>query len=290
MRAVVSGIAVCLFILGLGGACSAGGPSGKQPCHCAQQDGCKCPLPASQHAGNKPAGPAPAHQAERIRHHKAHMARHERRLERREARIERRQARIEGHEAHGGHGRNMEHREARLNRWEGWIGKREARMGHGEATTERRDGHHWGWRDHEHFRFYRGLASLPYGYRSTSRHYAMRERFRGLGMHERFAMRGYSGSGGYSEERFGGGASGGPDGYSGGRGYGPAPEAEGDQDRESGYADEGPGPEYGDEGPGPGYGEGEGDYAAAGGGSMSINSPAALDSWHGYGVDCPPYE
>ena len=104
-------------------------------------------------------------------------------------------------------------------------------------------------------------------------------------MHERFAMRGHVGPRGYSEEGYGAEVSGGA---SSGRNYGY-------QDR---YAGEGSGPEYGEAGPPPGYGEEGPDYGPeddgyaagySGGAAMSINAPAALDSWHGYGVECPPY-
>jgi 23S rRNA pseudouridine2605 synthase len=275
MRAWVTGIAVCMTILGLGGACSAGGPSGKAPCHCAQNNGCHCPLPPPAHAANKPAGPAHANRTAHMAGREAHIARHARR---------------------------MAHRERRSERWEAWVEKRERRTAHREATMER---HEVGaGRGREHFRFYRGFAAQPYGYRSTSRRFAMHEGFRGPRMQERFAMEEHTSRGGYpggySEEGYGGPmSSGGPDGYDN-HGYGPPPRAgERNHGPEDHYADEGPGASYGDEGPGPGYGDegpgygsgGEG-YAAgySSGVSMSINSAAALDSWHGYGVECPPYE
>jgi hypothetical protein len=286
MRAVLRGIAVCVAILAMGGACSAGGPAGKQACHCAQQNGCHCPLPPPPHAGNKPAGPPPAHRAARIEHRERYIVRHARRLERREARIGRRE--VERREVRGRHGSHMERREARLNRWEAWVERHEGRTAHREGRMERREARNW--RNHERFRFYHGVAALPYDYRSTSRHYALHERFAGPGRREHFAMRGYAGPRGYadsySEGGYGAEVSGGP---SGERDYG----------YEHHYAEEGPGPEYGEEAPGPEYGEEGPGYAPEeqgyGGGyvsgaSMSINSAAALDSWHGYGVECPPYE
>ena len=63
--------------------------------------------------------------------------------------------------------------------------KHEGRMAHREAMMERREAGDWGRRGHERFRFYRGFDSMPYGYRSSSRHYALHERFGGPAMRER---------------------------------------------------------------------------------------------------------
>jgi hypothetical protein len=151
---------------------------------------------------------------------------------------------------------------------------------------ERREARHGGWRAHTREHFNEGVAALPYDYRSTSRHYRAHEHFGGLTMRQRFAMRSYAGrrryGGGYSE-RYRGEMSGGDE-YAGGPSYGPSPESERDYDQQRRYGDEG----YGDEGPAPEDREYAGSYVS--GASTSINAPAALDSWHGYGVDCPPYE
>ena len=143
---------------------------------------------------------------------------------------------------------------------------------------ERREGRHRGWRAHTREHFNEGVAALPYDYRSTSRHYTARG-----GVRERFAMRSYAGrrgdGRGYSE-RYRGQVSGGAGESSGGS----PPQSERDYDQQRGYGEEG----YGNEGPGPEDQDDAGSYVS--GAYTSINAPAALDSWHGYGVDCPPYE
>jgi hypothetical protein len=80
--------------------------------------------------------------------------------------------------------------------------------------------------------------------------------------------------------------------YTEGPGYAPDHDAGGPPPGDEPYgpeAEQGYGPE--DHG-GPGYGDepegsanSEAGYSSSG--QMSINSPAALDSWQGYGVDCP---
>ena len=126
-------------------------------------------------------------------------------------------------------------------------------------------------------RFYGG-----YGYHSESHAYSMREGSRtaeGYGSEEEYAYGMHrhshhrhryaegSGSGQESDE-------GGPP--SGGEAYG----AEGEQDS-------GPPDQAGSENSGRPEGAAPPEAEAAGISQMSINAPAALDSWHGYGVDCP---
>ena len=257
----VARMAAFLGILALLGACSPSGPQGKgSPCPCAQQDGCHCPL-SSQQAGNKPAAAPASNNAASTGSRETRQAR--------------------------GHGRQTARRERRLERWEAWVEKREGRTAHRESMMERREARHRGWRAHEREHFNDSVAALPYDYRSTSRHYTAHERFGRSTMHERFAMRSYwrgrGFAGRYSERDYGRGMS---RGFGEGGSSGPPSGSERGYDRERGYGEEGVGRDDHEEGP-------EGDAYAGGyaaGGSMSINARASLDSWHGYGVDCPPSE
>jgi hypothetical protein len=125
----------------------------------------------------------------------------------------------------------------------------------------------------------KGLAyhPLPYDYRSRSHRYASSKEW---SSHERYGERpspmhehehGY----GYAEE------------YR----YKDRPGAHGPYDSaNSEYQEGNSGSDYGEDAPAEVPG---GEPWASGGattgtyGTMSINAPEALDSWHGYGVDCP---
>lgn len=111
--------------------------------------------------------------------------------------------------------------------------------------------------------------ALPYDYRSGSHHYASTQEWAYAERHRaRRAVRQSEYDNRYSE-----------------RDTEPQPLPE-TYSEESGRAESYDGGEYDGagelEGPPPSYSGG-----AAGHWTMSINAPEALDSWHGYGIDCP---
>ena len=126
-----------------------------------------------------------------------------------------------------------------------------------------------------------GGGAAPYGYSSPSHAYALRDGHRyteengseeayGSGMHRHFHMHQFAERPGYGPESDENGSNSDEEAY----------RSESQQEYESNNEGE---PEYGtgpEEQAGP-------EPRATGVGQMSINSPSALDSWHGYGVDCP---
>lgn len=179
-------------------------------------------------------------------------------------------AKHEPHVARAGHHRR--HRVARAEHRERMREQMESREAEREAQEEGR-----GKRERESFG-----GAAPYGYRSPSHRYAFRqgrqyaeeygsEQTYGYGMHRHF----------HHMHRF-----------TERPGYGPESDENGPNSDEEAYSPESQ-QEYGPKD------EGEPEYSArpeeqagpeprtTSAGQMSINSPSALDSWHGYGVDCP---
>lgn len=181
-------------------------------------------------------------------------ARHEEHVGHREHRLAHREHGMAAHERHAeGHGRRMEARETH-SRWR-------------EAEREYRPGY----------------AALDYGYRSRSRAYPLEEGHPHFGRPtHRYAEAEASGDMyAYGDRR---------------RAHRMHPYAEAERDYGPDYEENGPSPDgdfgaRGESGYGPepfaGPDDGEAEMNAGADSRMSINTPSALDPWHGYGVDCP---